>query len=199
MDNIKLTTYLKKLLKEVDGNGGINKDALQLVEKFVITAGANVAREASFLASGQLKGKQRTLKGDDVEAAVKICFSGEVSEAAAEDVERAVGKYKNTKGGGAATRAGLVIPPARAKTVLQTYHDGRMGADAPVALAAVMEYVGYEVLKLASRVESKKKRIDVERVREAVEGDDELSEVVMDVDWVGENTRFRSPKRIPQV
>lgn len=199
MNKINITNYLRKLLKEIDENNRITKDALHLLEKFVITAGSNIAREASFLASGQIKGKPRTLKLADIETAVKICFTGEIKDIISEDIEKAVAKYKSTKSGGAAKRAGLVIPPPRVKPIFQDYHSGRMSSDSSVALAVVMEYIGYEILKLSSRIEGGKKTIDVDKIYKTIENDVELREIAMNVDWKKENVKFRSPKKLPQI
>lgn len=201
MCDVKITTYLRKLLKEAAPAKSISKDALATVETIVLSCGTKTAREAAFIASGQLAGKDkmRTLKGSDVEAAVRICFGGEIGDALCAEIDRSCTKYNDSKGekGGLAVRSGLVLPPARAKHLLRIYHEGRLSSDAAVAMATVMEYFGYEILKLSSR-ETEKKTINVDNVKDCIENDSELYDAVGKVEWKDAAVLVRSPKRIPQ-
>merc|ERR1711977_711637 len=76
-----------------------------------------------------------------------------------------------------AARAGLQFPVGRiARFMKQGRHAERVGAGAPVYLAAVLEYIVAEVLELAGNAakDNKKKRIIPRYIQLAVRNDDEL-------------------------
>jgi histone H2A len=92
---------------------------------------------------------------------------------------------KGTKGDKKAqsrsSRAGLQFPVGRIHRLLAkgNYAD-RIGAGAPVYLAAVLEYLTAEVLELAgnSSSEQKKHRIVPRHIQLAIRGDDELNKLL---------------------
>ena len=81
-------------------------------------------------------------------------------------------------------RAGLQFPVGRCARFLKTgkYAD-RVGAGAPVYLAAVLEYLAAEVLELAGNAakDSKKSRIVPRHIQLAVRNDEELAKLMKDV------------------
>ena len=80
-----------------------------------------------------------------------------------------------------AARAGLQFPVGRiARFMKQGRHAERVGAGAPVYLAAVLEYLAAEVLELAGNAakDNKKTRIIPRHIQLAVRNDDELARLM---------------------
>ena len=82
-----------------------------------------------------------------------------------------------------ASRAGLQFPVGRiARFLKQSRSAPRVGAGAPVYLAAVLEYLAAEVLELAGNAakDSKKSRIVPRHIQLAVRNDEELNKLLKD-------------------
>ena len=82
-----------------------------------------------------------------------------------------------------AARAGLQFPVGRiARKMKQGRHANRVGAGAPVYLAAVLEYLAAEVLELAGNAakDNKKTRIIPRHIQLAVRNDEELNRLLKD-------------------
>ena len=82
-----------------------------------------------------------------------------------------------------AARAGLQFPVGRiARFLKQGRHAQRVGAGAPVYLAAVLEYLAAEVLELAGNAakDNKKTRIIPRHIQLAVRNDEELNRLLKD-------------------
>jgi len=82
-----------------------------------------------------------------------------------------------------AARAGLQFPVGRiARFMKSGRHAERVGAGAPVYLAAVLEYLAAEVLELAGNAakDNKKTRIIPRHIQLAVRNDEELNRLLKD-------------------
>ena len=78
-------------------------------------------------------------------------------------------------------RAGLQFPVGRiARFLRQGRHAERVGAGAPVYLAAVLEYLAAEVLELAGNAakDNKKSRIVPRHIQLAIRNDEELARLL---------------------
>ncbi|XP_054778946.1 probable histone H2A.3 [Prosopis cineraria] len=88
------------------------------------------------------------------------------------------------KGASRSSKAGLQFPVGRIARFLKSgkYSD-RLGAGAPVYLAAILEYLSAEVLELAGNAarDNKKTRIVPRHIQLAVRNDDELSRLLANV------------------
>nr|XP_022911397.1 histone H2A-like [Onthophagus taurus]XP_022911398.1 histone H2A-like [Onthophagus taurus]XP_022911399.1 histone H2A-like [Onthophagus taurus] len=97
------------------------------------------------------------------------------------------GKSKAAAGGKAksrSSRAGLQFPVGRLHRMLRKGHYAqRIGAGAPVYLAAVLEYLAAEVLELAGNAarDNKKTRINPRHLQLAVRNDEELNKLLSGV------------------
>ena len=82
------------------------------------------------------------------------------------------------------TKAGLQFPVGRiARFMKQGRHAQRVGAGAPVYLAAVLEYLSAEVLELAGNAarDNKKTRIVPRHIQLAIRNDEELNKLLQNV------------------
>ena len=79
------------------------------------------------------------------------------------------------------TRAGLQFPVGRVHRMLKKgIWAKRVGAGAPVYLAAVLEYLSAEILELAGNAarDNKKKRIIPRHLQLAIKNDEELNKLI---------------------
>ena len=76
-------------------------------------------------------------------------------------------------------KAGLTMPVSKLNRHLRdAKRTKRVGAGAPVYLAAVLEYAAYEVLELAGERLGKRKRITPQDVMHAIRNDEELNQLL---------------------
>ena len=91
------------------------------------------------------------------------------------------GKASATKSVSRSARAGLQFPVGRVARHLRVgRHAQRVGAGAPVYLAAVLEYLAAEVLELAGNAarDNKRSRIVPRHIQLAVRNDEELARLM---------------------
>ena len=94
------------------------------------------------------------------------------------------GKVKSGKTKSRSSRAGLQFPVGRIHRLLRKgNYAERVGAGAPVYLAAVMEYLAAEVLELAGNAarDNKKTRIIPRHLQLAIRNDEELNKLLSGV------------------
>ena len=93
---------------------------------------------------------------------------------------RGKGKAKGVKSKTRSSRAGLQFPVGRVHRLLRKgNYAQRVGAGAPVYLAAVLEYLSAEILELAGNAarDNKKSRIIPCHLQLAVRNDEELNKL----------------------
>ena len=101
------------------------------------------------------------------------CYSG-----------RGKGGKARAKGKSRSSRAGLQFPVGRIHRLLRRgNYSERVGAGAPVYMAAVMEYLAAEVLELAGNAarDNKKSRIIPRHLQLAIRNDEELNKLLSGV------------------
>lgn len=94
------------------------------------------------------------------------------------------GKSIKSKAKSRSSRAGLQFPVGRVHRFLRNgNYSERVGAGAPVYLAAVMEYLSAEILELAGNAarDNKKTRINPRHLQLAIRNDEELNRLLSHV------------------
>ena len=97
---------------------------------------------------------------------------------------RGKGAKSKAKSKSRPSRAGLQFPVGRMHRLLKKGHyAGRIGAGAPVYLAAVLEYLSAEILELAGNAarDNKKTRIMPRHLQLAIRNDEELNKLLSGV------------------
>lgn len=97
---------------------------------------------------------------------------------------RGKGKAKGTKSKSRSSRAGLQFPVGRIHRLLRKgNYAERVGAGAPVYMAAVLEYLSAEILELTGNAarDNKKSRIIPRHLQLAVRNDEELNKLLAGV------------------
>ena len=97
---------------------------------------------------------------------------------------RGKGGKQKQKSKSRSTRAGLQFPVGRLHRLLKKGHYAeRVGAGAPVYLAAVLEYLSAEILELAGNAarDNKKTRIIPRHLQLAIRNDEELNKLLSGV------------------
>mgnify|MGYP002636269348 CR=1 FL=1 len=98
------------------------------------------------------------------------------------------GKASTGKSKSRSSRAGLNFPVGRIHRLLRKgNYAQRVGAGAPVYLAAILEYLTAEIVELAGNAaeDNKKHRINPRHIQLAVRNDDELNTVLGEVTIAG--------------
>ncbi|CAH3172835.1 unnamed protein product, partial [Porites evermanni] len=111
-------------------------------------------------------------------------FTGQKQPDGGLDLARTDGKAKGTKSKSRSSRAGLQFPVGRIHRLLRKgNYAERVGAGAPVYLAAVLEYLSAEILELAGNAarDNKKTRIIPRHLQLAVRNDEELNKLLAGV------------------
>ena len=175
------STYTYKVLKQVHCDLGISKRAMMVCNDFLVDMYLRIEKEAVQLAE---LNQRSTITSREIQTAVRLVLPGELAKHGVSEGTKAVCKFNATTSGQKSTRAGLQFPVGRLHTLLKLRVKQRIGATAPVYLAAVLEYLVAEVLELSGNAarDNKKCRIIPRHLFLAAANDEELNKLLANVD-----------------
>ena len=175
-------TYISKVLRQVSPDNGITSNSKQQLNSALCI----VARELSKTVIRLTEiSKKKTMSDKEVSNAVRVVFSGAMSRHSIREGEKSVLKFsaKSSKGSSRQGKAGIIFPPSIAEKFLRNfgYSKVMVTSNAPVFLAAVLEYLTAEILEMAanSATDNKRIRITIRDIQIAVGNDSELSNLFL--------------------
>lgn len=180
----------------------INTIGVKIVEKasFLCSNSLQKSTRAKSGAVGQRSPGSKdntvaTLSSRSIQSAVRLLLTKEIAKHSVSEGTKALTKYtsnksiassgkgkgkgKKAEGVARKKRAGLVFSVSRVERLIRKHHCNRVGAGAPVYLAAVLEYLSAEILELAGNASRDNKRIRVKsrHIQLAIQNDEELSTI----------------------
>merc|ERR1711862_18823 len=184
--NTSFCTYIYKVLKQVHPDTGISKKAMVVMDSFVHDMLIKISEEARELV---LTSGKTTITAREIQTSVRLILPGELAKHAVSEGTKAVTKFSSAMEDGPGPRmtqlvkAGLQFPVGRVRRILKERTKNRMGAGAPIYLAAVLEYLSAEILELAGNAsrDNKKVRIIPRHIQLAIRNDEELDKLLKNV------------------
>jgi histone H2A len=179
-------TYISKILKQVHPETNITANAKSQLNSLLNVIGNAIAQKAvdlSYIAD------KKTLSVREIQTAVRIILPGELVKHAVSEGTKAVTKYDGAKRrkvkGTLASKAGIVVPPVRARKIIERYTRLKIGELSSIYLAAVLEYLAAEVLELAGNAarDNRKKTVSSRHIMLAIRNDEELNKLVNEASW----------------
>ena len=187
-NNTSFCTYIYKVLKQVHPDTGISKKAMVVMDSFVHDMLIKISEEARELA---LTSGKTTITAREIQTSVRLILPGELAKHAVSEGTKAVTKFSSIMEDGPGSgprmtqsvKAGLQFPVGRVRRILKERTKNRMGAGAPIYLAAVLEYLSAEILELAGNAsrDNKKVRIIPRHIQLAIRNDEELNKLLQNI------------------
>jgi histone H3/H4 len=169
--------YIRKVLRQVHPDTTITKDALSQVNSMINTVCNRLAQKASKLA---VYSNHKTIREEEIHSAVRLIIPGGLRRHAISEGTGALVKFNDGRKKG--RRAGIEFSISRVESQLRknACNKCRVGKNASVYLAAVLNYLSAEILELAGNVARDHRprtprRITVRDLMLAVKEDGELT------------------------
>jgi len=176
--------YVYKVMKDMHPELSISSEAMSVLNDFVKDMFSRLARKSSENAKDCGK---NTMSAHEVKAATLMLLTGQLGQHAACEGAKAVEKFSSsTRAPGSkvtskSKTAGLQFPVGRISRYLHGgEYTSRVGATAPVYMAAVIEYLVAELVEIAGNAAScnGSKRITPRHIQMARCGDEELRKLL---------------------
>ena len=171
--------HIRKILKQVCTDRDITQQAKsQLNELAIITCKLIKSKINHILTFS----KKKTITETEIQSAVKLIFTGQLAQKSVDEGTKCLSNYLNRskneelKGQSRQLKADILIPPNILDSFLRE-NVNYISCNAPIFMAAVIEYFLSQVLELANNVSNHKKgvRITVNDLEKGVKSDKELS------------------------
>lgn len=184
--------YIRTVLKQIHPDTRLSRRSLSVMNSISNDIAERVIKEAHMMA---LSTKKKTISSREVQAAVRMVFSGELAKHAVSEGTKAVTKFVSSRPTGKkpknepkakkanpvtlAVKSGLQFSPSMVRNQFKKLTNLRVGAGAPIYLAAVIEYTNAEILELAGNAarDNKKQTVRNRYIMMAIRSDEELNKL----------------------
>jgi histone H3 len=184
-------TYISKVLKQIAAENGITANSKQQLNSAICVIARQISALSTRLTQVSLK---KTLSEKEVANAVKIILPGEIAVNALAEGDQSVLKFtaeEDNKNTSRQDKAGIIFPPSITEKFLRNFGFAKImiTKNAPVFLAAVLEYITQDILQLSADMarENKRVRITIRDLELSVRTDPELSVLFtrQNIDFIG--------------
>ena len=163
-------TYISKVLKGLSTNG-ITSNARQQLNSALCIITRKIASMSIHLTR---MAKKKTLSEKEVSNAIHVIFSGKLIENSTKEGAKAIEKFTTNSNDSFTSRqnkANIIFPPSIAEKFLRQFGYSRVMItnNAPIFLAATVEYICAEILELSSNTATINKRMRI-TIRDLVLG-----------------------------
>jgi len=180
--HINLEIYIQKALKQIYPEMGITKIAKDELNSSLNYIGQALVESAMRLLNSENKG---TFSVREMQGAVRVILTGTLAKHALSEGNKAITKFRNNKGKTPGKpvpqghRAGILFSVSRCRQFFEKYKK-RITEDASVFLAAVLEYLTFEILEISANAaqRSKKLRITARFIMLAVNEDQDICDLI---------------------
>lgn len=165
--------YISKVLKQISQQNGITLNAKQQLNSFLCI----LLKEISSMVSELTKiSKKKTISVKEIKNALDIILFGELLNCCVREGDKACNSFSNESKGSRHSRANIIFPPSLIDKFLRNGSSFSIASLAPVYLAAVLEFITFEILDISVKncKERKHNRITVRDMELAVRNDIEL-------------------------
>jgi histone H2A len=177
--------YISKVLKQVCDNSGITLNCKQQLNSALCIITKHISNIALNIV---ISSKKKTITDKEISSAIKMTFSGILLDNSLNEGNNAIQKYKNFDKKEKQEeklllckqiKAGILFSPSLVEKFLRQfgYIKIMVNSLAPIYLAAVLEYLTYEILDISNELckENKKVRINIRDMELAIRTDNELN------------------------
>jgi len=175
--------YITKVLKQISGNSGITSNCKQQLNSALCIITTYISNKALNIVK---MSKKKTISEKEISSAIKMTFSDILLVNSLNEGETAVQKYKNfnkeehkEKLLCKQNKAGIIFSPSLVEKFLRQfgYVKIMVNSFAPIYLAAVLEYLTYEILDISNEIckENKRVRINIRDMEVAISSDNEIN------------------------
>ena len=185
--------YILKVLKQISPESSITSNTKQQINSFLCIISKHISYKVMSLS---IISKKKTISEKEVSNALKLTLSGELLKNSLNEGEKAVTNFKTFRkdmGTGEndnieerstsykQDKASIIFPPSLVEKFLRQfgYNKIMVSSSAPVYLAAVLEYITFEILDLSNSYckDNKRARISIRDVEMSVRTDIELDKL----------------------
>ena len=166
-------SFISKVLKQVSDNAGITLNAKQQLNSFLCKLAKYISKNSIELT---IYSKKKTISEKEISSAIKMCISGGLLKNSISEGEKAINIFKNNNiKGSRQNKAGIIFSPSITEKFLRNFGFSKIMIthSAPVYLAAILEYLTYEILDLSLNYckDDKRMRITIRDIEMSVRKD----------------------------
>ena len=173
-------TYIIKVLKQISYESGITSNAKQQLNSALCIIAKKIA---SVVIELVIVLKKKTITQKEVSNAISVLFTGQLLYNSTKEGEKSITTYQanleeESKNSTKQDKACIIFPPSLAEKFLRKfgYYKVLVSNTAPIYLAAVLEYICFEILDISNMncKDNKRVRINIRDIELAVRTDLEL-------------------------